>query len=91
MSKPEFRECFWNVLAQHFTNPEELPFSAVSKVLKNLITKLCNTQIQEFLDYFKHTAASKQGDASVSGQNLCDKLLTHHVNLKTSTTIIHEI
>jgi len=65
-----FLECISSV----FSNPEELPLSAVSKVLENFIIKLCNIQIQEFLDSFKHTAARKQGDASVSGQNLCDKL-----------------
>ena len=47
------------------------------------MSKLANTRIQEFLDSFKATTAMKKGTASVSGQNLQDTLLTHHVNTKS--------
>lgn len=77
---------FQNVLARCFSNPEELPSSAVTRVFETLVSKLCNTRIQEFLDSFKHATARNQGTASVSGQNLRDKLLTHHINLKSKNT-----
>jgi len=92
-SKQELRESFKNVLAKRFSEPEELNSSAVSTLYEKFTTKLCNTRIQEFLDSFKHAMARKQGEASVSGQNLRDKLLTHHTNLKSTnaTATVHEI
>ena len=86
ISKDRLRGYFQNALAHCFSNPEELPSSAVSRVFETLVSKLCNTRIQEFIDSFKHAAARKQEAASISGQNLCDKLLTHHTNLKHSNT-----
>ena len=84
-SKDGLAESFQNVLVHCFSNPEELPKSAVSRVFETLVSKICNTRIQEFLDTFKQATARKQGIASVSGQNLRDKLLTHHVNLKPTS------
>ena len=87
MSEDGLRGSFQNVLARCFSNPEELSSSAVTRVFETLVSKLCNTRMQEFLDSFKHVTARKQGTASVSGQNLRDKLLTHHINL--TLTLLH--
>ena len=45
-----------------------------------LIRKLCNTRIHEFLDVHRQVAAKRDGGATLSGQNLRDKLLTYHTN-----------
>ena len=45
-----------------------------------LIRKLCNTRLHEFLDVHRQVAAKKDGGATLSGQNLRYKLLTYHTN-----------
>ena len=48
-NKDGLAEGFQNVLVHCFSNPEELPTSAVSRVFETLVSKICNTRIQEFL------------------------------------------
>ena len=60
-----------------------LPLTTVEAVLKELVWKLAHIRIQEYLDSFKHKGIAHKGSATLAGQNLCDSLLTHHVNLKT--------
>ena len=60
-----------------------LPVHQLNSVFKELCHKLCHTRVQEFLDSFKQSTASKQGSATLSGLNLRDTLLNHHVNVKS--------
>ena len=60
-----------------------LPVYQLNSVFKELCRTLCHTRVQEFLDSFKQSTASKQGSATLSGLNLQDTLLSHHVNVKS--------
>ena len=60
-----------------------LPVNQLNNVFKELCRKLCHTRVQEFLDSFKQSTASKQGSATLSELNLRDTLLSHHVNIKS--------
>ena len=55
----------------------------LTSVYIELTRKLCNTRIEEFLSSHHQVHAAKQGNATTSGQNLRDCLLSQHVNLKT--------
>ena len=63
--------------------PELQDTSLVYPVFRELVRKLTHTRVQEYLDSFKHKAIAEKGSASLSGQNLRDSLLSHHVALKT--------
>ena len=59
----------------------DIDSSAKDNVYQEMVCKLCNTRIQEFLSSQKQRMASEKGHASTTGQNLRDTLLTHHTNL----------
>ncbi len=61
----------------------DLERSAVKNVFDEMLRKLCNTRIQEFLSSLKQKMASNNGHASTSDQNLRDKLLAQHTNLQS--------
>ena len=61
----------------------DLPFTVVDTVFKEMVRKLAHIRVQEYIDSYKHKGAAQKGSATLAGQNLCDSLLTHHVNLKT--------
>ena len=65
----------------------ELETLAANNVCDEMIRKLCNTRIQEFLSSLKQKIASSKGHASTTDQNLRDKLLTQHTNLQSRTQI----
>lgn len=52
-------------------------------VYKEIVSKLCNIRIQEFLSAQKQRYATDKGCASMADQNLRDKLLSLHTNLQT--------
>ena len=54
----------------------------VDSVFKEFVQKLWYTRIQEFLDSFKQQCVAHKRFAMLTGQNLRDSLLSHHVNLK---------
>ena len=78
--KTELRERFEQILTQklHIDTQAEL-----NSVYSELVCKLGHTRIQEFIDSYKQSTASKQGSATLKGQNLRDTLLSQHVNLQT--------
>ena len=82
-SEAKHKELFSAVLTSRFESTESFQSSVIDDVFHEFVSKLTNTRIQEFLDSYKATSAIKKGTASVSGQNLRDTLLTHHVNLKS--------
>lgn len=49
-------------------------------VFDEMLRKLVNTRIQEYLSSLKQKMAANKGQASTEGQNLRDQLLTHHIN-----------
>lgn len=55
----------------------------MSNVYHELIRKVCNTRIQEFISSTKQKMAAKKGLASAVGQNLRDGLLSQHTQLIT--------
>lgn len=63
---------------------------AIENIYNELIRKLCNTRIQEFLSSQKQKLASDKGHASTSAQNLRDTLLTQHANIQSRIKIAIE-
>ena len=61
---------------------EDLSQASVNNVYCELVRKLSNTRINEFIDSFKQRTAASKGMATLAGQNLRDSL-SHHINLKT--------
>lgn len=57
--------------------------AAQDTLYKEIISKLCNIRIQEFLSAQKQRYATVKGCASTAEQNLRDKLLSLHTNLQT--------
>jgi len=55
----------------------------VGAIFKEMVQKLAHIKVQEYLDAFKQKGAAQKESTSLAGQNLCDSLLTHHINLKT--------
>ena len=65
---------------------DDLSQISINNVYTDLIRKLSNTRINEFIDSFRQTTATHKGMATLAGQNLRDSLLSYHVNLKTDAT-----
>ena len=61
---------------------DDLSQISINNVYTELLRKLNNTRINEFVDSFKQSTAAHKGMATLAGQNLRDSLLSHHVNLK---------
>ena len=58
-----------DALATKFDSLQELS-SAVDAVYAELVRKLCDTRLGEFMDSFRQIQVSKSGTATLSGQNL---------------------
>ena len=71
-----------DALATKLDSLQELSL-AVDAVYAELLRKLCNTRLGEFMDSFRQIQVSKSGTGTLSGQNLRDSLLSQHVNMKT--------
>ena len=80
----ELRSLFMFVLVTKIPEASGLPFNQVDVIFKEKVYKLFHTRTQEFLDSFKQRLASRKGTATLSGQNLRDSLLGHHVQLKST-------
>lgn len=59
---------------------------ATMSVYNELVRKLCNTRLAEFIDAYRQTKAAEKGSATLAGQNLRDALLSQHANLKSLDT-----
>ena len=77
-SSSNLRSLFLSTLATKVPGFDDLSQSAINSVYTELVRKLSNTRIEEFIDSFKQTAAAHKGMASLAGQNLRDSLLSHH-------------
>ena len=66
---------------------EDIEKEAVDTVFDEMLRKLANTRIQEYLSSLKQKIAVNKGQASTGGQNLRDKLLTHHINTQSCAHI----
>ncbi len=60
----------------------ELNDCAIENVYDEMVRKLCNIRIEEFLSSQKQKFAAQKGHASLTGQNLRDSLLAQHANLQ---------
>ena len=78
--KPKFKGILLNLVSGDLKGYEH----AVDNVYQELIRKLCNTRLNEFITTHKLNAARKKGSATLAGQNLRDSLLTHHTSLKSN-------
>ena len=78
--KPKFKDILLTIISGDLKGYER----AVDNVYQELIRKLCNTRLNEFITTHKLNAARKKGSATLAGQNLRDSLLTHHTNLKSN-------
>lgn len=56
---------------------------AALNVFDEMLRKLSNTRIQEFLSSLQQKIVSGKGQASLTGQNLRDQLLTQHLNVQS--------
>ena len=52
---------------------------AAVNVYDEMLRKLCNTRIQEFISSLQQKIPSEKGHGTVAGQNLHDKLLSQHI------------
>ena len=77
-----FKTTFENFLLRKFDSLDDMS-ATVNSVFIELLRKLCNTRLAEFLDSYKQTQLSKGGSASLAGQNLRDTLLSQHVTLRS--------
>lgn len=57
----------------------DLEKQAVDNVYDEMLQKLVNTRIQEFISSLKQKIALNKCQSSTGGQNLRDQLLTHHL------------
>lgn len=78
---PTLRTMFINILSKIFDSVDSVR-NAMDTVHDELLRKLCNTRLAEFIDCFREVEATKKSSATLSGQNLRDTLLSQHVNLK---------
>ena len=69
--KPKFKGILLNIVSGDLTGYER----AVD--VYQLIRKLCNTRLNEFITTQKLDAARKKGSATLAGQNLRDSTHTH--------------
>ena len=74
---------FCELLGAKVDEIDHLSLESIDTLFKELVCKLCHTRVQEFLDSFKQNAIAQTGSATLSGVNLRDYLLSHHVNLKS--------
>ena len=81
--KTELRERFEKILTQKLKISHIDTQAELNLVYSELVRKLRHTRIQEFIDSYKQSTASKKGSATLKGQNLRDSLLSQHVNLQT--------
>ena len=77
-----FKTTFENFLLRKFDSLDDMSATANS-VFIELLRKLCNTRLAEFLDSYKQTQLSKGESASLAGQNLRDTLLSQHVTWRS--------
>ena len=77
-----FRTKFEEVLLRKFDSLDNMS-DAVDSVHAKFLRKLCNTRLGEFMDSYKQIQLSKDGSASLAGQNLRDTLLSQHVHLQS--------
>ena len=78
--KPKFKDILLTLISGDLKGYDH----AVNVIYQELIRKLCNTRLNEFITTHKLNSARSKGSATLAGQNLRDSLLTHHTNLKTS-------
>ena len=79
-NNPELLNIFNTTVLAKIPKAMSLPFKKLNGIYTELVRKLSHLRTQEFLDSYKHSAASA---ATLSGLNLRDSLLGYHVNLKT--------
>ena len=80
----ELMTMFYTTVLGKIPEAISLPYKQLNGIFTELVRKLSHTRIQEFLDSYKQSAAAKKGTATLSGLNLRDSLLGHHVNLKSN-------
>lgn len=78
--KPKFKDILLTLVSGDLKGYDH----AVNVIYQELIRKLCNTRLNEFITTHKLNTARSKGSATLAGQNLRDSLLTHHTSLKTS-------
>ena len=71
--KPKFKAILLTLVSGGLEGYE----CAIDNVYQELIRKLCNTRLNEFITTHQLSAARKEGSATLAGQNLRDSLLTH--------------
>ena len=84
MSKATYlKEKFIELLVQNVTIGTDVDKVAVQNVYDEMLRKLCNTRIQEFLSSLTQIITSSKGKVATTGQNLRDQLLTQHINVQS--------
>ncbi len=71
---------FIQALEKKITTETDVEKQAMDNVYNEMLQKLTNTRIQEFISSLKQKMALRKGQTSTDGQNLSDQLLTHHMN-----------
>ena len=78
---------FFQLLEKKLLLETDTKKQAARNIYEEMLRKLSNTRIQEFISSLKQKIASDKGQASVAGQNLRYKLLTAHINVQSRVHI----
>lgn len=78
---------FIQILEKKMTIENDIEKQAAFNVYDDMLRKLCNIRIQEFLSSLQQKMVSGKGQASLTGQNLRDQLLTQHLNVHSKVNL----
>ena len=77
------KDTFGNLLKRRLLSKYESIGDAENVVYRDMVRKLCNIRIEEFLSSTRQKMAAEKGNASLAGQNLRDGLLKDRTNLQS--------
>uniref|UniRef100_A0A1X7U8E3 Uncharacterized protein n=1 Tax=Amphimedon queenslandica TaxID=400682 RepID=A0A1X7U8E3_AMPQE len=77
------KSTFIQLLEKKMVLEKDIEKQAAVNVYQEMLRKLCNTWIQEFISSLQQKIASEKGHGTVAGQNLRDKLLSQHIDTQS--------
>ena len=66
---------------------DDVVVAAFDNVYNEMVKKLCNTRLKEFLTSYSQKVPSNKEKASTAGHNLRDTLLAQHLQLQSQIKI----
>lgn len=87
METKHLQSTFFEILERKMPIETDTEKQAALNVFDEMLRKLSNTRIQEFLSSLQQKIVSGKGQASLTGQNLRDQLLTQHLNVQSRVNL----